>query len=93
MQQSHNAPREAGIGLAIRKTITSHLETKPTGINDRMMKIRSPLERAGRCATVIRAYVPTMTNPEEMRMQFAAEMSDVIQLAPREDRQTHSWMI
>ena len=56
--------REAGVGFAIN----SHLVSKPSGppkcINDRLKTLRLPLS-GKRQATIVSAYAPTMTNPDD----------------------------
>ena len=57
--------REAGVGFAICTVLIAKLETLPKGINDRLMTMRIPL--AGNAhLTLISAYAPTTTFPEEL---------------------------
>ena len=41
----------------------------PKGINDRLMMLRLPLS-GKRHATIVSAYAPTMTNPDEVKDKF-----------------------
>ena len=62
-------PREAGVGFAIRSVLIPKLEALPKGINDRLMTMRIPL--AGNAhLTLISAYAPTTTYPEEDKVLF-----------------------
>ena len=56
--------RESGVGFAIQTKLVSKLSSLPKGVNDRMMMLKFPLP-GKKHATLISAYAPTMTNPEE----------------------------
>ena len=56
---------EAGVGFAIKSDLLSKLSGLPKGINDRLMTLRLPLS-GKRNATIVSAYAPTMTNPDEV---------------------------
>ena len=57
----------------------------PKGINDRLMTLRIPLQY-GRYVTIISAYAPTMTNPDEVKERFYSELNDVIHSTPSKDK-------
>ena len=61
--------REAGEGFAIKSHLISKLSGLPKGINDRLMTLRLPLS-SKRHATIVSAYAPTMTNPDEVKDKF-----------------------
>ena len=61
--------REAGVGFAIMSHLVSKLASLPRGINDRLMVMQLQLTNKQK-ATLISAYAPTMTNPEEVQDQF-----------------------
>ena len=74
-----------GVGLAIKSSLMKQLPTLPIGINERLMKLRLPLSR-NRCATIISAYAPTLTSPEETIEQFYANLSSVLDSVPANDK-------
>ena len=57
---------EAGVGFAIKSHLVSKLSGLPKGINDRLMTLRLPFS-GKRHATIVSAYAPTMTNPDEVK--------------------------
>ena len=69
--------RQSGTGFAMRSSLVRQLNLVPTGVNDRLMTLRLPLQH-GRHATFISAYAPTMTNPEEAKEQFYSELRRTI---------------
>ena len=77
--------REAGIGFAIKSHLVSKLSGLPKGINDRLMMLRLPLS-GKRHATIVSAYAPTMTNPDEVKDKFYDDLDSVISAAPRTDK-------
>ena len=62
--------REAGVGFAVRNHLVRHLVKLPDGINDRLMTLQAPLAK-GKTATLISAYAPTITNPDELDATIA----------------------
>ena len=58
--------REAGVGFAIKSHLVSKLSGLPKGINDRLMTLILSLS-GKRHATIVSAYAPTMTNPDEVK--------------------------
>ena len=76
--------REAGVGFAIKSHLVSKLSGLPKGINDRLMTLRLPLS-GKRHATIVSAYAPTMTNPDEVKDKFYDDLDSVISAAPRTD--------
>ena len=74
--------REAGVGFAIKSHLVSKLSGLPKGINDRLMTLRLPLS-GRRHATIVSAYEPTMTNPDN---KFYDDLDSVISAAPRTDK-------
>ena len=77
--------REAGVGFAINSHLVSKLSGLPKGINDRLMTLRLPLS-GKRHATIVSAYAPTMTNPDEIEDKFYDDLDSVISAAPRTDK-------
>ena len=77
--------REAGVGFAIKSHLVSKLSGLLKGINDRLMTLRLPLS-GKRHATIVSAYAPTMTNPDEVKDKFYDDLDSVISAAPRTDK-------
>ena len=57
--------RQAGVGFAIKTDLVGKLSRLSKGINDRLMTLRHPLS-GNKHATIISAYAPTMTNPDNV---------------------------
>ena len=74
-----------GVGLAIKSSFMKQLPTLPIGISERLMKLRLPLGR-NRYATIISAYAPPHTSPEETIEQFYANLSSVLDSVPANDK-------
>ena len=72
--------REAGVGFAIKSHLVSKLSGLPKGINDRLMTLRLPLS-GKRHATIVSAYAPTMTSPDEVKDKFYDDLDSVISAA------------
>ena len=77
--------REAGVGFAVQTCLVSRLTSLPKGHSDRLMSLRLPL-RGKQHATIISAYAPTMTNPEEVKDRFYEEINSLILAAPKSDK-------
>ena len=77
--------REAGAGFAIKSELVGKLSGLPKGINDRLMTLRLPLS-GNKHATIVSAYAPTMTNPDEVKDKFYNDLDDVISAKPRTDK-------
>ena len=65
--------------------LVSKLSGLPKGINDRLMTLRLPLS-GKRHATIVSAYAPTMTNPDEVKDKFYDDLDSVISAAPWTDK-------
>ena len=83
--RSSEERREAGVGFAIKQSHLRKLSSIPEGLNDRLMKLQFPLGRR-RSATLISAYAPTMTNPDEAKDKFYEELEALIASVPQSDR-------
>jgi exonuclease III len=66
-----------GVGLAIRSSLMKDIPTLPVGINERLMKIRFPLSKT-RHMTIISAYAPTLTSPDDAKEQFYEDLNQLI---------------
>ena len=77
--------REAGVGFAIKTELVGKLSGLSKGINDRLMTLRLP-PSGNNHATIVSAYAPTMTNPDEVKDKFYNDLDDVISATPRTDK-------
>merc|ERR1711911_495501 len=77
--------RESGVGFAILSSLVSKLDQPPKGINDRLMTLRLPLQ-GKKFATLISAYAPTMTNPDEFKEKFYEDLNSAISSVPKQDK-------
>ncbi|BHF77787.1 hypothetical protein SprV_0602089700 [Sparganum proliferum] len=81
--------RDAGFAFAIRNDIVKRLSCLPHGINDRLMSLRPPLRRGegGIFATIISAYAPPMSSPDEAaRDKFYENLHALLATVLKEDK-------
>ena len=76
---------KAGKGFAIKSHLVSKLSGLPKGINDRLMTLRLPLS-GKRHVIILSDYAPTMTNPDEVKVEFYDDLNSVISATPRTDK-------
>ena len=76
--------REAGVGFAVKTSLTKII-APPKGINDRLMIMRIPLAHK-RHASIISAYAPTMTNPDDVIVKFYDDLDKLIKNVPKHDK-------
>ena len=76
--------RAAEVGFAIKSDLVGKLTGLPNGINDRLMTLRLPLS-GNKHATIVSAYAPTMTNPDEVKDKFYDDLDNIISATPRTD--------
>ncbi|XP_046862044.1 uncharacterized protein LOC124455452 [Xenia sp. Carnegie-2017] len=69
-----NSPRHSGVGFAIRTQLARRLVSLPQGISDHLMILRLKLQKDCN-ATIVSAYTPTMTNPDEVKEAFYEELN------------------
>ena len=74
-----------GVGFAIRTALLRSMPVLPVGINERLMKLRIPLSRI-RYLTIISAYAPTLTSPDDAKEQFYEQFEQVIRSTPPSDK-------
>ena len=77
--------REAGVGFAIKGDIVAKLTEMPHLVSDRIMTMRIPLTK-DRNATIVSAYAPTMTNPEENKETFYSQLKGTLRNIPSTDK-------
>ena len=82
----HDERREAGVGFAIRTPLVSKLAGPPKGVNDRLMTMRVPFSNGQKFITIVSAYAPTMTNPDEVKDKFYEDLNTVITAVPSADK-------
>ena len=78
--------REAGVGFAIKTPLIGKLACTPKGVNDRLMTLRLPLHYGRKFATLISAYAPTMTNPDQTKDKFYEDLESTISAVPMADK-------
>ena len=78
--------REAGVGFAIKTALVNKLVGLPKGVNDRLMVLKFPLPGGKKHVTIVSAYAPTMTNPDEVKFRFYEELHSVITSVPKSDK-------
>jgi hypothetical protein len=83
--RSNTERREAGVGFAVKTQLAKKLTKLPEGLNDRLMTLQLPLGKK-RNATVISAYAPTMTNPDDIKDKFYEELDALISAVPQSDK-------
>ena len=74
-----------GIGLAIKTSLCRQLPDLPTPINERLMKLRFPLNQS-RHITIISAYAPTLTSRDDAKNAFYEGLSMVVRDVPADDK-------
>ena len=72
---------EAGEGFVIKSDLVGKLSGLPNGINDCLMTLRIPLS-GNKHATIISAYVSTITNPDEVKDKFYDDLANIISATP-----------
>ena len=77
--------RQHGVGFAIKTDLVKQLTELPSGINKRLMTMRLPLE-SNRFVTIISAYAPTLTSPEEDKGEFYDELRSILLNVPPSDK-------
>ena len=77
--------REAGVGFAVRNELVNKLNSLPQGINDRIMTLKLTLT-GKKQATIISAYAPTMTNPDDIKDQFYEELNSLVTAVPKTEK-------
>ncbi len=74
-----------GVGFAIKSNLLKSISSLPNGINERLMKLRIPLNKA-RYATIVSAYAPTLTSSQEIKEQFYEDLDQLIKTTPENDK-------
>ena len=77
--------RMHGVGFAIRTAFLRSMPVLPVGINERLMKLRIPLSKI-RYLTIISAYSPTFTSPDDAKEQCYEQFEQVIRSTQPSDK-------
>eukprot|EP00914_Ancora_sagittata_P010289 GHVO01019881.1.p1 GENE.GHVO01019881.1~~GHVO01019881.1.p1 ORF type:complete len:196 (+),score=11.23 GHVO01019881.1:905-1492(+) len=77
--------RQSGVGFAIRTDLAKKLTSLPQGVNDRLMTLRLQIQDE-KHATIISAYAPTMTNPDDIKENFYADLHATLSSTPKNDK-------
>ena len=74
-----------GVGWTIRTPIVDGYNLNPIHISERISNLRIPLKN-GEKMTLISAYVPTLTSPDDIKEEFYRSLDRVIADVPENDR-------
>ena len=74
-----------GVGFAIKSDLVGKLSGLPNDINDRLMTLRLLLF-SHKHATIITAFAPTMTNPDEGKDKFYDDLDIIISATSGTDK-------
>jgi len=77
--------RTHGVGFAIKTSIAKRHHLEPNCINERLMTLRLPLS-SGNHLTVVSAYAPTLTSPDDLKEVFYSELHRVTRTIPDQDK-------
>ncbi|XP_030401681.1 uncharacterized protein LOC115642368, partial [Gopherus evgoodei] len=83
--RSSDERRESAVGFTMKNHLVRKLTSPPKGVNDRLMTMQLPLQK-GKQATLISAYAPTMTNPEDVKDKFYEELDALLSSVHRTDK-------
>ena len=70
--------RGAAVGLAVANKLVKQLPMLPTGISERLITLRISTGKT-HYATIINAYAPTMTNPDQTKEEFSEVLGQTLQ--------------
>ena len=80
-----NDHRQAEVGFAIKSSYLCHIDKLPKGVNERLVTMRIRLSGKN-YATIVSAYAPTMTYPDEEKENFYESLKTTIGRVPRSDK-------
>nr|VZH98156.1 unnamed protein product [Spirometra erinaceieuropaei] len=83
--------RDVGVTFAIRNDTVGRLPRLPQGIKDHLMSLRLHL-RDGKFATIVSAYAPPMTSPNEARNKFCEDMHTLLASALKTEKRRPCWL-
>ena len=73
------------MGFVIKTTHLLKLTSILEGLNDQVMKVQLPLGHKFN-ATLISAYAPMMTNPDEIKDKFYEELDSLFSSIPQSEK-------
>ena len=62
-----------------------HVGWPPKGVNDHLMMMRLPFSNGQKFITIVSAYAPTMTNPDEVKDKLYEDLNTIITTVPNTD--------
>lgn len=74
-----------GVGFAIKTKLVSQLNIHPTGISERIMSLRLPLEGRN-FVTILSVYAPTLDSEDETKESFYHNLRQTLQSVPVDDK-------
>ena len=83
--RSEEEQRESGVCLAVKNCLAAKLPTLPAAISDQIQTLHIPLQRKHHI-TIINFYVPTLTNPSEVKEAFYNEVKTTISSVATSDK-------
>ncbi|XP_076043776.1 uncharacterized protein LOC143026877 [Oratosquilla oratoria] len=78
-------PRFHGVAFAVKTKLLNNIPHSPTGHNERLISWRIPITNR-RYVTLVNVYTPTLVSDDEIKDPFYAQLNDIIQAIPREDK-------
>ena len=66
--------------------LVSKLAGSLKGVNNCLMMMRLPFSNGQKFITIVSAYAPTMTNPDEVKVNFYEDLNAVITTVPSADK-------
>ena len=80
-----NEQRIHGVGFAIKSSLLKTLHSSPTGISERLMRVRVPLSN-NRFATIFSCYAPTLAASNEDSDTFYARLDSELRQTAQSDK-------
>jgi endonuclease/exonuclease/phosphatase family metal-dependent hydrolase len=77
--------RQSGVGIAMKTSLISLLDSLPRGVSDRIMTLRVPLS-ANRFLTIVSAYAPTLCDTIEVKEAFYDSLNSTMKTISQNDK-------
>ncbi|XP_076064949.1 uncharacterized protein LOC143038991 [Oratosquilla oratoria] len=75
----------SGVAFAVKTKLLNSIPHSPTGHNERLISWRIPI-RNSRYVTLVHVYAPTLDSDDEIKDRFSAQLNDITQAIPREEK-------